>query len=82
MKKTIFAMLLTAGILFVSCNNGAENKSTDANKEGTPAAKTEDAKPAVASEKEHVCSDKCKDGTHVYAHGEKGHTCSDECKKM
>lgn len=82
MKKTLFAMLITAGIFFASCNNSAENKSADTKKEETPAAKTEDAKPAMASEKEHVCTDKCKDGTHLYAHGEKGHTCTDECKKM
>lgn len=75
-------MVLTAGILFVSCNNSAETKSADTKKEETPAAKTEEAKPAVAAEKEHVCTDKCKDGTHLYAHGEKGHTCTEECKKM
>lgn len=81
MKKSLFALLLAAGVLFISCNNSAENKSADAKKEEAPAAKTEEAKPAMA-EKEHDCTDKCKDGTHVYAHGEKGHVCTDECKKM
>ena len=32
--------------------------------------------------KDHVCTDACKDGNHVYAHGEKGHACSAECMKM
>jgi hypothetical protein len=32
--------------------------------------------------KEHVCTDACKNGKHVYAHGEKGHTCTKACKKM
>ena len=36
----------------------------------------------MAMEKEHVCSDKCKDGNHMLAHGEKGHVCAEECKKM
>ena len=31
--------------------------------------------------KAHVCTDDCKEGKHVYAHGEKGHTCTDACKK-
>lgn len=30
--------------------------------------------------KEHVCTDACKDGKCVYAHGEKGHVCTDACK--
>ena len=36
----------------------------------------------MAMEKEHVCSDKCKDGNHFLAHGEKGHVCAAECEKM
>lgn len=31
--------------------------------------------------KEHVCTDACKNGQHMYLHGEKGHTCSEACKK-
>jgi predicted ester cyclase len=36
----------------------------------------------MAGGAEHVCTDKCKDGNHVYAHGEKGHVCTEECHKM
>jgi hypothetical protein len=32
--------------------------------------------------KDHVCTNACKNGQHVYAHGEKGHVCTDACKKM
>jgi len=32
--------------------------------------------------KDHVCTDACKNGNHVYAHGEKGHTCTDACKNQ
>jgi hypothetical protein len=32
--------------------------------------------------KDHVCTDACKNGNHVYAHGEKGHTCTEACKNM
>ena len=32
--------------------------------------------------KDHVCTDACKDGNHVYKHGEKGHVCTAACKKM
>lgn len=30
--------------------------------------------------KDHVCTDACKNESHVYAHGEKGHTCTEDCK--
>ncbi|MBK9058788.1 MAG: hypothetical protein IPL81_02515 [Flavobacteriales bacterium] len=45
---------------------------------------TTEMKPAMeqALLKDHVCTDACKDGNHVYAHGEKGHACSAECMKM
>lgn len=26
--------------------------------------------------KEHICTDDCKEGKHLYAHGEEGHVCS------
>ncbi len=32
--------------------------------------------------KEHVCTDVCHTGPHVYMHGEKGHSCTTACKKM
>ncbi len=32
--------------------------------------------------KEHKCTDACKNGKHMYAHGEKGHVCGKACKKM
>ena len=77
MKKLFFSFLVIAAISFVACK---DNKKADDAK--TP-AKTEEIKPAMtANDKEHVCTDKCKDGTHMYAHGEKGHTCTEACTKM
>ncbi len=32
--------------------------------------------------KDHVCTNACKDGNHVYTHGEKGHVCTEACKNM
>lgn len=75
MKKIFFSFLVLAAISFTACNN----KKADEAK--TP-EKTEEVKPEMAAEKEHVCTDKCVDGVHAYAHGEKGHTCTDECAKM
>jgi hypothetical protein len=31
--------------------------------------------------KKHVCTDACKNGSHVYLHGEKGHKCTEACEK-
>jgi hypothetical protein len=45
-------------------------------------SKKQKAKTEQMAMKDHVCTDKCKDGKHVYAHGEKGHVCGEECKKM
>ncbi|HEX9512540.1 MAG TPA: hypothetical protein VF939_18740 [Puia sp.] len=39
-------------------------------------------KTTTAALKDHVCTDACKNGNHVYAHGEKGHTCTDACKNQ
>ena len=65
MKKILSSLLIAGALSFAACNN--ETKADKATE--------------TVSEKEHVCTDKCKDGTHFYAHGEKGHTCTDECKK-
>ena len=43
-------------------------------------SKTGSATSETADLKDHVCTDACKEGNHVYAHGEKGHTCTDACK--
>ncbi len=32
--------------------------------------------------KDHLCTDDCKEGIHVYVHGEKGHTCTEACKNQ
>lgn len=76
MKKFFISILVFAAISFTACS---ENKKA---KEAKAPEKTEETKPAMAAEKDHVCADKCKEGNHVYAHGEKEHTCSEECAAM
>lgn len=80
MKKIFFSLLVIGAISFTACNNGKKSDKADGAK--TESAPADNKSGEMASEKEHVCTDKCKDGNHVYAHGEKGHTCTAECKSM
>lgn len=93
MKKISFMLMAIALTAFVACTgkSSSDDKAKE-NKEKTekpavtngaattPSTPSTDATP-TASLKEHVCTDKCKDGACFYAHGEKGHTCTEECKK-
>lgn len=47
----------------------AKNMPTDSSKTNTMATPLKD----------HVCTDACKNGNHVYAHGEKEHVCDNTC---
>lgn len=71
--KKVLSLVAAAAIFFtVACSNSKKEDK----------AKTEEPAKTEMAEKEHVCTDKCKDGNHVYAHGEKGHVCTAECGKM
>lgn len=79
MKKMLFSAFVLSLSLLMACNNDAtENATTEDTvgkvKQETPAAE-------ATALKDHVCSDKCEDGNHFYAHGERGHICSEECMK-
>lgn len=78
MKKILLSLFTVSVVAFAACNNDTEAKddAKSEKKEGT-----EQTQPAMAAEKDHVCTDKCQDGNHFYAHGEKGHVCSEECMK-
>ena len=78
MKKILSLLALAAFISLAACNNKKDDKAEE-NKTAAPA---DNKGMEMAAEKDHVCTDKCKDGTHVYAHGEKGHVCTAECHKM
>ncbi|MBM3415876.1 MAG: hypothetical protein FJY20_05405 [Bacteroidetes bacterium] len=79
MKKLFSLMLVTAAFFAVSCNN---EKKDDKAKTGDPGKLENTVKEAPkATLAAHVCTDACKDGNHVYAHGEEGHTCSEACMK-
>lgn len=90
MKKISFLLMAFALTVFVACTSksSSDDKAKD-NKENTEkpavtngaAATPSTEGAAAASLKEHVCTDKCKDGAHLYAHGEKGHGCTEECMK-
>ena len=66
MKKLILAFAM---ILSISISVSAQSTSKD--------AKNDKQKTEL---KAHVCTDACKNGKHVLAHGEKGHVCTKECK--
>jgi len=66
MKKLILAFAM---ILSISISLSAQSTSKDAKND----------KPKTEL-KAHVCTDACKNGKHVLAHGEKGHVCTKECK--
>jgi uncharacterized lipoprotein NlpE involved in copper resistance len=77
--KKMFALLALAGtLLFVSCNN---EKKDDKSKVAWEEKIGNTVKEAPATLAAHVCTDACKDGNHLYAHGEEGHTCSEACLK-
>ena len=68
MKKVIFAIALFVGV------SATANAQTSSKKEKSKNPKME--------MKNHVCSNACMAGTHVYAHGEKGHQCTKECANL
>lgn len=79
MKKLLFSVCIVSFSFLIACNNDPVGEpptedTTGKTKQEVPAAE------AVAL-KDHVCTDKCEDGNHFYAHGEKGHICTDECMK-
>jgi uncharacterized lipoprotein NlpE involved in copper resistance len=77
--KKMFALLALAGtLLFVACNN---EKKDDKSKVAGEEKIENTVKEAPAILAAHVCTDACKDGNHLYAHGEEGHTCSEACLK-
>jgi hypothetical protein len=81
MKKMYLLMSVAALLLISACSNDKKEDKKSEQKMETPAKDT-DASSMMAGEKEHSCTDKCKEGSHVYAHGEKGHTCAEECAGM
>lgn len=79
MKKILTVMAAAALFLSVACNN---EKKDDKAKTNEPAKTDMTGKEDPAKLADHVCTDKCKDGNHVYAHGEKGHVCTAKCSNM
>jgi hypothetical protein len=75
--KQLLSAFLVAGSL-MACQASANPAH---GKEGHTCDATCMAKhPATL--KDHVCTDACKNGNHVYVHGEKGHACTDACKNQ
>ncbi|MEQ1676475.1 MAG: hypothetical protein ABL876_07235 [Chitinophagaceae bacterium] len=80
MKKILFSFLVLGLISFAACKNEKKADKPEEPKTETPAKPEEGKTDAMmANDKDHVCTEKCKDGTHLYAHGEKGHTCTEAC---
>jgi hypothetical protein len=86
--KQFFLIFLAAGS-FVACQSssanpahGKEGHKCDAACMTQQPTKDSTASTNTVALKDHVCTDDCKEGNHVYAHGEKGHTCTEACKNM
>lgn len=86
--KQFFLAFVIAGSL-VACQSSSANPAhgeaghkCDKECMAKQEPKTGAATSETAELKDHVCTDACKDGNHVYAHGEKGHVCTDACKKQ
>ena len=79
MRKLFALLAVTVALFAASCNNEKKDdkaKTTDPGKIENTTKETPKATLAA-----HVCTDACKEGNHVYAHGEEGHTCSEACMK-
>lgn len=79
MKKLFFSICVLSISFLTACNNDPVKEPPS--EDSTGRAKQEVPAAAAAELKDHVCSDKCEDGNHFYAHGEIGHICTDECMK-
>lgn len=85
--KQLLLTFLVAGSL-VACQSsanpehGKEGHKCDAACMAQHSVTDSTSNTTTIALKDHVCTDACKNGNHVYAHGEKGHTCTEACKNM
>ena len=86
MKQLLFVFLMAGSLAACqsSSANPAHGQAGHKCDKECMAKNASDSKTdaTTADLKDHVCTDACKDGNHVYAHGEKGHVCTDACKNM
>jgi len=87
MKQFLFAFLVAGSL--VACQSssanpahGKEGHKCDAACMAQQPATDSTGNATTVALKDHVCTDACKEGNHVYAHGEKGHVCTDACKNQ
>lgn len=84
MKQLLFAVLVAGSLAACQASanpeHGQEGHKCDKECMAKQESKSGTATSETADLKDHVCTDACKEGNHVYAHGEKGHTCTDACK--
>lgn len=85
--KHFFLAFLVAGSLVACQSNsnpehGVEGHTCDAACMAQHPATDSTNNTTTIAFKDHVCTDACKNGNHVYAHGEKGHTCTEACKNQ
>ncbi|MGQ0738449.1 MAG: hypothetical protein ACT4OJ_05260 [Bacteroidota bacterium] len=81
MKKLLSLLAIMAMFSFVACNNEKKDDKTKADGADKIETTVKDASTTTTQLVAHVCTDQCKDGNHLYAHGEEGHTCSEACMK-
>jgi hypothetical protein len=86
MKQFLFAFLVAGSL--VACQSsenpahGEKGHKCDARCMAQHPATDSTGNTTTGALKDHVCTDACKNGNHVYAHGEKGHECTDACKNQ
>ena len=61
--------------MFASCNNDKKDDKAKTDDPGKIESTVKETPKATLAA--HVCTDQCKEGNHLYAHGEEGHTCGD-----
>jgi|GEM_PF-987498 len=81
MNKLRSLLAITVMLSLVACNNEKKDDKAKTNGADKIESTVKDASSAATQLVAHVCTDQCKDGNHLYAHGEEGHTCSEACLK-
>lgn len=79
MKKLLSSLFILAALSFVACNNEKKDDKADTTEQKIDAPATPATPAGLTAAVAHVCTDACKDGNHMYAHGDVGHTCTEAC---
>ncbi len=86
MKQFLIGFLITGSLVACQASanpeHGQSGHKCDKECMANHSVTDSTGKTTTMALKDHVCTDACKNGNHVYAHGEKGHVCTDACKNQ